>query len=129
MMDQAAKMVEEALTGSQAPAVLSSFGKDSLLLLWLARQHHPDIPVIWFRTGQDERHPRRIIRDWGLTAFSWAPAAMYVLEDGERRTLVHEYGFGPHRLPVLTDLLPGTLCAAERFAIRPTTLYLPFDTL
>lgn len=108
---------------------MSSFGKDSMLLLWLVRQVRPDTPVIWLRTGQDERFAKGVIRTWGLTAFSWAPAAVYAVSGGPYRTLVHEYGLGESRFPVLIDLEGQGPCAAQRFAHRRPSLYLPFDTL
>jgi 3'-phosphoadenosine 5'-phosphosulfate sulfotransferase (PAPS reductase)/FAD synthetase len=128
-MDRTRQHIADVLATSHSPAVLCSFGKDSLLLLDLAREHRPDIPVIWFRTGQDERFARQVIRDWQLTAYSWAPADIYLLTDGERRTLVHEYGVGAGRFPVLTDLAGDGPCAADKFAARRWTTNLPFDTL
>ena len=128
-LDRARLNVSLALSASASLAVLSSFGKDSMLLLWLVRQIRPDTPVLWFRTGQDERFAKRVIREWNLTTFSWAPADIYVVAENGNRTLVHEYGVGNSRLPVLIDLLPGGPCATDQFAQRTPTLYLPFDTL
>lgn len=130
-MEAARQKVREALVRSASPAVLSSFGKDSMLLLWLVREVKPSTPVIWFRTGQDERFAKRIIREWNLTAFSWAPADMYVVKDAdEARTLVHEYGIGACRFPVLIDLNgDGGPCAVDKFPLRVPSLYLPFDIL
>lgn len=55
---------------------------------------------------------------------------MYVLVEGKKRTLIHEYAMGRSRLPVLTDL-KGTdgPCAVDRFRLGTPTLHLPFDTL
>lgn len=129
-MDQARQKVQKALTRSISPVVLSSFGKDSMLLLALVREVRPDTPVVWFRTGQDERFAKKVIREWDLTAFSWAPADVYVVEKGDNRTLVHEYGIGACRFPVLIDLDGSNgPCAVDRFPVRVPSLYLPFDTL
>lgn len=128
-MDQALHNVRELLMRSSSPAVLSSFGKDSMLLLWLVRQVRPETPVVWLRTGFDERFARRVIRNWDLTVFRWHPADIYLLTDGEQRTLVHEYGVGEQRLPLLIDLDGPGPCATEVFPERTATLFLPFDTL
>lgn len=128
-MDREFQEIVEVLAHSESPAVLWSGGKDSTLLLDLVREAGCHPPTIWFRTGQDESYPRRMIREWDLTVYSWAPADIYLLTDGEHRTLVHEYGIGSDRLPVLTDLNGDGPCAAEKFANRSTTQYLPFDTL
>lgn len=128
-MDQARKKVRDIFSTAQSPAVLSSFGKDSMLLLALAREVRTDFTVLWFRTGFDETFAKRIIREWNLTAFSWAPAMdQYLLTNGSDRTLVQEYSFGSDRLPVLTDLAPGTACS-RKIAPRTPQLFLPFDVI
>lgn len=129
-MDHARRKVAEVLARSASPAVLSSFGKDSILLLWLVKQVRPNTPVIWFRTGQDERFARQVIRDWDLTAFGWAPADVYTLQQNGQRTLIHEYAIGTDRLPVLIDLDGSNgPCATDKFPFRTPAMYLPFDTL
>lgn len=100
-----------------------------MLLLWLVRQIKPDTPVIWFRSGQDESFGRRIIREWDLTVFRWEPADMYVLQQADQRTLVHEYAIGNDRLPMLTDLDGSNgPCAISKFRLYASRIYLPFDT-
>lgn len=130
-MDHALAKVRETIATSRAPAVLSSFGKDSMLLLWLIREVFTgDLPVIWWRTGHNERFGRRMVREWNLTVFRWAPAEVYVLGDCGPRTLVHEYGINGTRLPVLIDLEEGSgPCAADKFNLRTPNVNLPFDTL
>lgn len=129
-LDRARLNVAMALGLNSSPAVLSSFGKDSMLLLWLVRDVRPDTPVIWFRTGLDESFGRRMVREWNLTVFRWEPAEVYLLRSGLQRTLVTEYSIGADRLPLLTDL-DGHRgpCAAKKFADRTPALFLPFDTL
>ena len=128
-MDQAVAKITETLAHSQSPAVLCSFGKDSLLLLDLVNEQWPNVPVIWFRTGLNEAFAKRTIIDRNLMVFSWAPAEVYLLRDRSNVTMIHEYGFGEHRLPVLIDMAPGRPCAATRFLYRTPSLYLPFDVL
>jgi hypothetical protein len=128
-MELAQQKVRETLAHSVSPAVLSSFGKDSMLLLDLVREVIPHPNVIWFRTGVDETFARRIIREWNLTAFSWRPADVYLV-CGQQTTMVQEYSVGEHRLPVLVDLVESDQCATCRWPnLRTPTLFLPFDTL
>lgn len=129
MIEQAAQNVRDALATAQCPAVLSSFGKDSVLLLNLVREVRSDFTVLWFRTGQSEHFARRIIREWRLTVYSWAPSDVYLLANNGDRTLVHEYSFGEHRLPVLIDLAAGNSCALTKFTDRTPQLFLPFDVI
>lgn len=128
-MDHAFQQVVEVLAHSDSPAVLWSGGKDSTLLLDLVREAGHNLPAIWFRTGHDESCIRRMIREWDLTVYSWAPADIYLLTDGPNHTLVQEYGIGSDRLPVLTDVTTDGPCIPEKFANRTATQYLPFDVL
>lgn len=128
-MDHAQQRVADILAHSASPAVLSSFGKDSMLLLWLVRQIRPATPVLWLQDGQPEYFARQVIREWDLTVFRWHPAEVYKLTNAEQTTLALEFGFGDQRLPLLIDTRPGPTCAVEKFAIRTPTLYLPFDSL
>lgn len=98
-------------------------------MLALAREVAPHIPVVWFRNGTDESFAREIIRDWQLTVLSWAPADVYLLTNGCDHTFIDEYSFGDYRLPMLTDLAPGTDCALRAHTLRTPQLSLPFDIL
>lgn len=126
---EAQRKVREVLAASSSPAVLSSFGKDSLLLLDLVREVRPATPVVWFRTGLDESFGRRMIREWDLHVLRWRPASVYTLQENGDRALVQEFGFGGDRLPMLTDVSEGVICADNLFPVSPTTVCPPFDTL
>jgi 3'-phosphoadenosine 5'-phosphosulfate sulfotransferase (PAPS reductase)/FAD synthetase len=128
-MDTARQTIRTALATAQSPAVLCSFGKDSMLVLALVRELRPDTPVIWFRTGTDERFAKRVIREWGLTAYSPSPADVYLLTDGQEQTIIHEYAFGGARLPVVVDLADGEICSLTRFPRRTPTMVYPFDVV
>lgn len=128
-MDQARQIIRTALAAAQSPAVLCSFGKDSMLVLALVRELRADVPVIWFRTGFNERFAKRMIREWGLTAYSPSPADVYLLTDGQQQTLIHEYDFGGSRLPVVVDLADGEVCSLTRFPRRTPAMVYPFDVV
>lgn len=125
-MEAARSKVREALATAQCPAVLSSFGKDSMLLLTLAREVC-DPAVLWFRDGTDESFAKSVIRDWHLTAFSWGVADQYLLVFGDKVALIAEYSFGDDRLPVLTDVVEGTVPVPT--TPRTPKLYTPFDVI
>lgn len=128
-METARKAIAAALHEAHNPAVLSSFGKDSMLLLHLIREVIPQVPVLWFRTGQNEDFAKRIIAEWNLMVVSWAPVGVQLLVNKDQRTLALEYDFGPCRLPVLVDLKGDGPCAKEKFAARTPELVVPFDLL
>lgn len=55
------------------PYVSMSWGKDSMVLLWVVRRMGLDLPVIWFDGGLYDEHPdtaafaARVCEDWGVT--------------------------------------------------------------
>lgn len=110
--------------------MLSSFGKDSLLMLALAREVRKDFAVIWFRNGLDETFARWLIKEWKLTVFSWLPADAYILISPEgEQVMIGEYSFGNDLMPMLTDLSEGTKCSLKLLEERTPQLYPPFDLI
>lgn len=113
-MKDVTRTIKEALKGARNPACLVSFGKDSLLLLALAREVRPDISIIWYnqRASKAQRmFAERIIKLWNLTVLSYAPANSYFIPNDEGLTLVDEISFGETYLPLLTDVQDGEACA------------------
>lgn len=129
-MEQAKENIRAALSAAASPAVLCSFGKDSLLVLRLVLEIRPDTPVVWYRTAATNvGFARYITREWNLNVYGYAPADQYLLAQGSEVTLVQEYSVGDERLPVLTDLQDGTKCSLTAFPQRTPQMYLPFDLL
>lgn len=61
--------IAERLATLSAPCVASSFGKDSMVMLYFIREQRPDIPVLYFRHfEQAGKHAfaDQIAREWGL---------------------------------------------------------------
>lgn len=128
-MIKARQIIKEVLDRAECPALLCSFGKDSMLLLSLIREVK-QIPLIWFRSGlssEQERFAKQIIRDWDLIVWSWEPSDVYVLPNDKGFTLVREQAFGVHRLPLLTDIEPGSKCVFSFPAVRTRSLFPHFD--
>lgn len=123
-MEGVQKAIKEALANSKSPAVLCSFGKDSMLLLDLVLAERPDTPVVWFPTSADNRFAHQVITERSLMVFSWQPANIYRI--GSSATIIAEYGWGPYFLPVVVDTVPGD-CRAGIFHDRTPTVYPPFD--
>lgn len=98
-MGQAENVIKEMFGKARNPALWLSFGKDSLLLLHLVRElgYHPTL--IWYRDWIPPQ-AARVIKEWDLTVFSYAPACRYKV--GE--SVVSEYSVGPARFPVIADV-------------------------
>jgi 3'-phosphoadenosine 5'-phosphosulfate sulfotransferase (PAPS reductase)/FAD synthetase len=113
-MEQVKQRIKEVLKDSLNPACLVSFGKDSLLLLALTLEVRPDITTLWFnqRSSRAQRkYAERIIKEWDLTVFAYAPRDSYFIPNNESLTLVDEMSFGETSLPLLTDTREGDACA------------------
>lgn len=130
-MELAKAKIAEALQGAQAPVVLSSWGKDSALLLNLVHAIAPLTPVLWFRLGTNQSFARAQILELQkrlVPVVSYPPAAIYALQDVET-TLIAEYSFGPDRLPMAVDLVPGTACSLELQDQLLESIYQPWDLI
>lgn len=88
-----------ALHTAKNPALLCSFGSDSMVLLRHVMNERPDTAIVHF---YDHLNPfaNRIICDWNLSVASYAPACRYRVEG----TVVSEYAIGDARLPLLQDI-------------------------
>lgn len=131
-MDQARANVQKALEGARNPAVLSSFGKDSLLLLALVREVRSDFATLWFRTAanlKQVRFARRVIAAWNLNAYSYHPSDVYLLTNNGDHALIQEYSFGNDVLPLAVDLAHNDTCSLAAFPNRTPALHLPFDLI
>lgn len=107
LIDQLRDSIRCQIENSRHPAVLSSFQRDSTLLLHLIAPLN--IPVIWFR-DRTNKCAEATIKKLGLTVFSYPPADQYLvssMQDTHGLTLVSEYCVGNMRLPMLRDLIPG----------------------
>jgi hypothetical protein len=128
-MQQILDTINAELTTAQSPAVLLSFGKDSLLLMALARQVRTDITAIWFDDGTTDRHAAEaIIRDWSLTCYTYGPANIYTVEDSGRLAVISEYSINGTLLPLVTDVVVGDGVCLQTIQRTPS-LYMPFDLL
>lgn len=87
----------EAFRKEHRPYVSCSFGKDSMVMLWLVRQIDPDVPVIWFDGGKFDEHPEtaafveRVRADWSLNLTTVYPE-IPLLEQWRRFGIPDERG-------------------------------------
>lgn len=109
------------LSEASSPAILFSGGKDSLLLLDLARKIRPDIAIIHFYDHLHSQVEHAVV---GLEVISWRPAYRYLIPWGKDIALVSEYSFGDAILPVIRDVvLSHSDCALESLSAERTKYF------
>jgi 3'-phosphoadenosine 5'-phosphosulfate sulfotransferase (PAPS reductase)/FAD synthetase len=116
----------KALEGAGNPIIFCSFGKDSMLLLKIAREVKPDIPCLWFRHDllpTQKEFAERIICDWNLTVFGYPPAQTFVLPNDEM-TFISDQSINGYAWPVLVDQVYSDRCSLELDKTRMA--YFPF---
>ena len=118
LLDETVHDIRSVLRKFASPAVMSSFGKDSIVLLHCLREAGFNLPVIYFKDPwQAHKHEfaEKVIREMGLTVHNWPPTGMGVKFNGERLEFVARYQFSekgfidipknieeqPHRQPLL----------------------------
>lgn len=129
LLDRTREEMRNALTQSTKPVVCCSFGKDSVLLLALAREVRPDINIVHF--GQDRISPNaeRLTQEWGIDYETRAPADYYLLPWGNNSVvLASEYLIEGRTIPVWRDVELSDHCDFENLSPRSTlpTAW-PFD--
>lgn len=135
---QAKQIIREAIAAGSRPAVLSSFGKDSLALCHLVKDvvtrdplstHGFPLPVIYWR---DPFFPHKhtfadeIIRSWGMEVHNYQPVAAGIKCNSERLELVARYSLGVGYVDVPKNTLPPEdyprrdyLCGLRDWILRP----------
>lgn len=130
LIKAAYRAIDRVLAVYHRPALMCSFGKDSMVLLHLLRARGIHLPVIFHR---DPWWPRkyafadRIIRDWDLEVHDWAPAKMTLWEGKAIMAFTSHYQIGPAGalLQLPKNILPPEpgrkfLCGLRDVLQRPT---------
>lgn len=130
-ISSAEKLVARVLRDYRAPCFMCSFGKDSMVLLWLLRAMKVALPVVFYR---DPWWPRkyqfaeRIIRECGLVAYDYPPIAVSLWEGKSIMAFTNHYQVGPlpngllHLPKNIAPPVKGKryLCALKDVLSRPT---------
>ena len=112
MIGSARKQIQDALSEAKNPIVCWSGGKDSMLVLHLAREVNKDIPVLVFKDFWDDlTFIQNVIEKWELTAFHYKPVEITLKGD----TVVAYYNLAGKPLPVLTDIEYGERCGLKHW--------------
>jgi hypothetical protein len=122
--------VIEILSAAVSPAMLCSFGSDSMLLLSIVREVRPTTVLYYFGDDLPEFAQQLVIND-DLTVFSYAPADRYLVPRGEGLALIDEYDINGQRVPMVSKVkVSRGTCAVEsdeRNRQRTPSFYFPHD--
>lgn len=125
----AVALVERVAAAAKRPAIMCSFGKDSMVVLHLVQKLAGlKLPVICHREPflpHKYAFANWVIAEMGLTVYDFPPSATAVQERGDCVEVMNYYPAGarPCALPTgLCDPQEGeeVLCALHDFYLRPT---------
>lgn len=128
MLQELREQIRSLVTEARNPVLLCSFGKESMLLLYLIREVK-DIPVIWFHdhlTKEQREFPERVIIDWNLTALNYPANDYYFVPCEDSVSIVSEYGIGG-TVRTIRDFYHAETCSLDIFKARPGVFEYTFD--
>lgn len=118
-IDAARLLAAGVLERYSRPAVMCSFGKDSMVLLHLLLAAGIRLPVIFHRDPwfpQKYAFAERVAREWGLALWDYPPSAVTMWEGKGIMAFTNHYQIGPQRedgrIPDLA--LPKNIVPPER---------------
>jgi hypothetical protein len=132
-INHACKVFEECLDNYKNPAILCSFGKDSVLMLWMLREwYSKDIPVIFLRhpwMPRKNSYADNLISEWNLQVHSAIPPlGISVCSKLGKTEAVQHFSLGQRTLvmPIGKQKIEGReewICGAERILRGPFGTY------
>lgn len=139
LLKNSVNLISDQLSKCARPALACSFGKDSMVMLFLVRQLRPDIPVLYFKAFP---HPTkhqfaiRIAEELGLDLRLPEPKFKDLIAKDGRVELVEIYKAAPNRLmyfPIEPEPGyvpgPGFNCAVDWFLSPTTPTEMDFDAI
>ncbi len=137
-IEAAKKLVAQVMGETQRPAIMSSFGKDSMVLLHLVRSLGHKLPVIFHKEPfmpKKYRFARKVINLWDLTVYDFAPNATAVQQNGEDFEIVNYYPGGARPVVLPTGICApakgeAPLCGLHDIYLKPIGTYAyPWDAV
>lgn len=108
-IDGALRVIDTALAEFKHPAIMCSFGKDSMVVLHLVQKVRPDLPVIFHREPfQPHKYAfaNKVILEMGLRVYDYPASGTAVQEGGGELEIVSRYMVGRDHCIVPTGIRP-----------------------
>lgn len=130
-------LIEAVLKTAKNPAVMCSFGKDSMVLLHLVRKLRVTKVIFHREPFQHHKYAfaNKVMRDWDLHMVDFPPMATAMDESDKETHVVNYYTIGGKTIYLPTgmesvDRGPQTLCALDEIYNKPFGAYAyPFDAI
>jgi 3'-phosphoadenosine 5'-phosphosulfate sulfotransferase (PAPS reductase)/FAD synthetase len=122
-------LIERVLRVYHKPIVMSSFGKDSMVLLWLLKSMGSKLPILFHREPffpDKYEFANRIIQQEDFTVYDYPPSSTGVIKNNTHIEIVNFYDIGGGRVAYLPtgirDFLPTIpyLCGLGDLYQKPT---------
>lgn len=97
-LNEFGRVISSVLLNYKNPAMMVSFGKDSMVMLHMMLALDIRLPIIFHRDpwfAHKYEFAERIIREWGLTVFDWRPLRVQMQLGKAVLAFCNEYQVGP----------------------------------
>lgn len=129
--------IQQILDAYHAPVVMSSFGKDSMVLLDLLDREEAKLPILFHREPFEPKKysfANRIIEQRGYTVYDYAPTSTELVKNGSASEIVNKYQVGPKAFTWLGTGIKAPkdgkpfLCGYRDLYMKPLGLFnFPWD--
>lgn len=137
-INHACKVIEECLGKYDKPCLLSSFGKDSILMLWMVREWYAkDIPIVYLKPQWFPRKhafAEKVIAEWELDVHANIPPLGYSITSRNGKTeIVRHFSMGAQQMLLPIGKIgiegqPKWLCGQDTLLKGPVgTFTWPWD--
>ena len=137
-IDEAQNLVHKVLAQAKTPAIMSSFGKDSMVMLHLIRSLKRDLPIVFYRESfmpKKYRFANAVIDEWDLTVYDYPPSETAVVGKNGCVEVINAYTIGKRSLFRPTGFYKPegggvSLCALHDIYLKATGTYaFPWDVV
>jgi len=134
----AQNLVHRVLAQAKTPSIMSSFGKDSMVMLHLIRSLTGNLPVVFYREPfmpKKFRFANAVIDEWDLTVHDYPPLETTVVEKDGSVEVVSAYTIGKRALFRPKGFYKSgngevSLCALHDLYLKATGTYTyPWDVV
>jgi 3'-phosphoadenosine 5'-phosphosulfate sulfotransferase (PAPS reductase)/FAD synthetase len=130
-VESAKELIRTVMVRAKNPAVMSSFGKDSMVVLHLIRSMGYQLPVIFHREPffpRKYRFANKVIDEWDLSVYDFPPAHTEVQQKGTEFEIINHYPVGNRTCYLPTGIVdPGPdevpLCGLQDVYLKSTGTY------